>query len=87
MAMPQDTTTIPQVGEPQYWTELGESLNHAKRLLWARIQRGDYHDDEEAKAAMEAYWAVKKILALQEKKMRQIRLPEEAGEERRDGHR
>ncbi len=84
MGMSQkEATTIPQVGGPEYWTELGESLNHAKRLLWARIQRGDYHDDEEAKAAMEAYWAVMKVLKLQGDKMRQIPLPEEG---REDGH-
>ena len=85
MAISQkDTSTIPEVGDPQYWIELGESLNQAKRLLWARVQRGLYHDDKEAKATMEAYWAVKNVLKLQENKMRQIPLPEE---ERTDGHR
>ena len=87
MAMTQkDTTTIPEIGAHEYWVELSEALTYAKRLLWARIQRGDFHDDAEAKAAMEAYWDLKKVIKLQENKLlpvRQIRLPEE---ERTDGH-
>jgi len=73
----KEKSTIAQGGAPDYWPEISEALNQAKRLLWARIQRGEYHDDEEARSTMEAYSAVKKILKLQETKMRQIPFPEE----------
>ncbi len=66
-----ETTRIPEVGEPDYWLELSQSLTRAKDLLWARVQRGFYYDDEEAKATMEAYWAVKKVIRQQERTMRQ----------------
>ena len=67
----QETTRTSNVGEPDYWIELSQSLTRAKDLLWARVQRGLYHDDEEAKATMEAYWAVKKVIRQIERNMRQ----------------
>ena len=67
----QETTQMSDVGEPDYWMELSQSLTRAKDLLWARVQRGLYHDDEEAKATMEAYWAVKKVIRQIERNMRQ----------------
>lgn len=63
-----------QVGAPDYWDLLEKSLHQAKALLWRRLQRGLYYDDVEAKAVMDAYWALKKVVELQEKKMHQLPL-------------
>lgn len=70
-----------QVGEPEYWELLTSSLHKAKDLLWKRLQYGQYKDDNEARAVMDAYWALKKVVELQETKIRQIPLPIKDGEE------
>ena len=69
-------TSVLKVGDPEYWWLLENSLRTAKDLLWRRLQHGDYRDDNEARAVMDAYWALKKVVELQEKKIRQIPLPE-----------
>lgn len=82
----KEQATVPEVGQPEYWTELSECLKRARELLWARVQRGRYRDDGEAKAVMEAYCSVKKVLSIQERKMGQIPLLQEDAGEGRDGH-
>ena len=67
----KETIRIPEVGTPEYWTQLTEALSTVKELLWARLQHGLYSDDEEAKATMDAYWSIKKVHRLQERNMRQ----------------
>lgn len=68
---------LPRFGTPDYWELLSSCLFEAKMLLWKRLQHGAYGDDQEAKATMEAYWALKRVVELLEKKIRQIPLPEE----------
>lgn len=63
------------VGDPEYWELLERSLHNAKDLLWKRLQHGLYADDEEAKATMDAYWAIRKVVRLMEEKIRQLPLP------------
>ena len=69
-------TSVLKVGDPEYWSLLERSLHNAKDLLWKRLQHGLYADDEEAKATMDAYWALRKVAKLLEEKLHQIPLPE-----------
>jgi len=66
---------------PEWWGELESTLEHARAVLWARLQNGNYYNDEEARSLMEAYWAVKRALTLQATARKQIPLPIKEEEE------